>query len=292
MIALVLACAKLPLDFLVNVDAAQRSQGFGELVLYSQHYLLRFAVALAISLVLSASGSACGPRRPALPLIWSGTGLITMGSLRSNWFTPARAYTEAVHAFPQGHDSTSDGQFDQTSGHAANPTAIFLVPFLVTLCGGVIASALSSGFESLYVLRPIGAVLGLWWGWRSLRTLNWRCSWRPLFVGVVAFSIWMALAHVLVKPRTIPRGLQAMVPSARRAWITVRMMASVMVVPIEEELAFRWFLMRRLVATTFNALPFGKVGASAVILSAVLYGAEHGALRRPTTLAGLILEFC
>jgi len=44
---------------------------------------------------------------------------------------------------------------------AENPTATYLVPFLAILAAGMLAAALSSGFEVLYLLRPLAAGLAL-----------------------------------------------------------------------------------------------------------------------------------
>src|SRR6185437_15767411 len=51
---MILVCEKLPLDFLVNVDAAESATGFGAIVLTAQHIIFRFVVALALSLAIFA----------------------------------------------------------------------------------------------------------------------------------------------------------------------------------------------------------------------------------------------
>ena len=57
-------------------------------------------------------------------------------------------------------------------------------------------------------------------------------------------------------------------------------------VPLAEELAYRGFLMRRLQARDFDSLAYQRVGWFAVAASSVLFGAVHGALWLPGSVAG------
>lgn len=58
--------------------------------------------------------------------------------------------------------------------------------------------------------------------------------------------------------------------------------------PIAEELAFRGFLLRRLVAEDFEAVPSGRFTWPALLLSSVAFGALHGSRWIAGTLAGLL----
>jgi membrane protease YdiL (CAAX protease family) len=44
---------------------------------------------------------------------------------------------------------------------------------------------------------------------------------------------------------------------AKSTWITLRVLGAVVTVPLAEELAFRGFLMRRMVSRDFESVPFG-----------------------------------
>ena len=57
---------------------------------------------------------------------------------------------------------------------------------------------------------------------------------------------------------------------------------------IAEELAFRGFLLRRLVAEDFEAVPSGRFTWPALLLSSVAFGALHGSRWIAGTLAGLL----
>jgi CAAX prenyl protease-like protein len=169
-----------------------------------------------------------------------------------------------------------------------NPTATYLVPFLAILAAGMLASALSSGFEALYVLRPLAAGLALYRYWPRLKRLQWRVTWRGPAVGIVAFVVWIIGARLQAGAAPMPLELAAMPAALSLSWIAIRALASATVVPLAEELAFRGFLMRRLVAADFQAVPYQSVRIGALLLSAVVFGVSHGAMWFPGIVAGLL----
>jgi CAAX prenyl protease-like protein len=61
---------------------------------------------------------------------------------------------------------------------------------------------------------------------------------------------------------------------------------SVLTVPLAEELAYRGFLMRRLQSRDFDGLAYMRVSWFSVAVSSVIFGAAHGALWLPGSIAG------
>ena len=59
-------------------------------------------------------------------------------------------------------------------------------------------------------------------------------------------------------------------------WVTIRVLAAVITVPLAEELAFRGFLMRRLTSTDFESVSFRRVPWFALLASATAFGLLHG----------------
>ena len=175
----------------------------------------------------------------------------------------------------------------QASG-VENPTATYLVPFLAILAAGMLATALSSGFETLYVLRPLAAGLALYRYWPRLRQLQWRVTWRGPAVGIVVFVVWIIGARLRPGPDPMPFELSAMPVALSLTWIAIRAISSATIVPLAEELAFRGFLMRRLVAADFQAVPYQSVGLGALLTSALVFGLSHGAMWFPGIVAGLL----
>lgn len=195
-------------------------------------------------------------------------GLIAFASSKSPWFNRTVAR--------------------DTAYARENPTAAFLMPLLAILAAGMIARALSAGFETLYVLRPVAAALALCVYRRQLAGLDWKMSWRGPAVGVAAYVIWGGAAHFFTQEMTMPEALASTPPVAREVWIATRLVASVLIVPLAEELAFRGFLLRRLAAADFQGVPFQSVGSWALLVSSAAFGLGHGPMWLPGIAAGLL----
>lgn len=180
-----------------------------------------------------------------------------------------------------GRDSATTAAAD------ANPTAAYLLPLLAILAAGMVSRAISSGFETWYALRLVAAaaVLALWW--RPLAKLDWRCGWRAVGVGTAIFALWLTAAHFLLAPRAMPAQLAAMPAGARALWLAARILTGVVLVPIAQELAYRGYLMRRLLAADFAAVPFASVGWIALLLAAAACCLLEGALWLPALGAGV-----
>jgi exosortase E/protease (VPEID-CTERM system) len=167
-----------------------------------------------------------------------------------------------------------------------NPTAVFLMPLLAILAAGMLSHALSGRFEWFYPLRLVAFAAAIMFYGRRLAALDWGWSWRGPVLGVGVFLVWSVAVHFLVPDRGLPETLAAASPLLRTAWVTCRVAASVLTVPLAEELAYRGFLMRRLQSREFDSLVFGRVGWFAVAVSSVVFGAAHGALWLPGIVAG------
>ncbi len=170
--------------------------------------------------------------------------------------------------------------------HSDNPTAVFLMPLLAILAAGMLSHALSGRFEWLYPLRLLACLAAIVIYRKRLAALEWRWSWRGPLLGIGVFVIWFVGVHFLVPDAGMPQELAAASPSLRWGWIGCRVAASVLTVPLAEELAYRGFLMRRLQARDFDSLAYERVGWFAVAASSVLFGAAHGALWLPGSVAG------
>lgn len=173
---------------------------------------------------------------------------------------------------------------------AENPTAAYLVPFLVILAVAMITRAATSGFEWLYPLRFFAAAAALWFFRLKYKELDWRFTWFAPVAGSVVFVIWLALdwftgAHA---NNAIASGIASLPSAARITWLTFRTLAAVVTVPIAEELAFRGFLIRRLISPDFESPDARRFTYFAVLLSSVAFGLLHGDRWLAGTLAGLI----
>jgi exosortase E/protease (VPEID-CTERM system) len=168
-----------------------------------------------------------------------------------------------------------------------NPTAVYLMPLLAILAAATLSHAMSSDFEFFYPIRILAGVWLLYRYRKELAALDWRWSWRGPTVGVLVFLAWMVGAHFLLAEQAMPDKLAAMSPTLRGLWILSRIAGSVLIVPVAEELAYRGYLMRRLIKADFESLPFHSVRWPALSVAAVVFGIAHGSLWLPGIVAGL-----
>jgi CAAX prenyl protease-like protein len=166
-------------------------------------------------------------------------------------------------------------------------TAAYLMPLLAILAAGMLAHALSAGFDLLYPLRLICGAIVLWAYRHCYRDLDWRASWRGIATGALLFCVWAGFAHFFTTPTTIPAPLSLLPAPLRGAWIACRAAAAIITVPIAEELAYRGYLLRRLAKAQFESITLREVRRPALIVSSILFGITHGSLWLPGIAAGL-----
>src|SRR5260370_24722638 len=174
-----------------------------------------------------------------------------------------------------------------TATGAHNATAAYLMPLLAILAAGMIAHALSSGFELLYPLRLVAAAAVLWLYRGSYAAFDRNVSWRAPAIGVLIAAVWLLFAHFLLPPSSEPLALSSLPAPLRVAWLIARTLAAAVTVPIAEELAYRGYLLRRLVHADFQSVRFTNVRWPALAVSAAAFGIMHGSMWLPAMLAGL-----
>ena len=171
---------------------------------------------------------------------------------------------------------------------AHNPAAAFLMPFLALLAAGMLAHALSSGFEYLYALRLLGCGAAFWVYRRSLLALDWRCSWRGALAGAVVFVVWSLLAHVTLPPVGAPAALAQLPAPLAGTWLVLRTVSAVIAVPVAEELAYRGYLLRRWRGAAFESFDYAAVRGPALLATALVFGLSHGVMWPAGVVAGLV----
>jgi exosortase E/protease (VPEID-CTERM system) len=176
----------------------------------------------------------------------------------------------------------------QPPSQAVNPTAAYLMPFLAVLAAGMLSRAASSGFEPGYALRLLAALIALAAYRSRLASVDWRCSWRGITAGVAVFALWLAASRFLLVPHGVPSQLAAMSALGRDAWLGGRAATAILAAPIVEELAYRGYLLRRLIAADFERVSFRAVGWIPLLVTAGAFAALHGAMWLPALAAGIV----
>jgi CAAX prenyl protease-like protein len=164
------------------------------------------------------------------------------------------------------------------------------MPFLAILAAGMISTAASGTFEWFYPLRFFVAAATLWCFRSSYQRMNWRFGWFSFVAGIAVFAIWVGLDGL--GGSQVDSGMAASLASlpapGRFAWLIFRTAAAIVTVPIAEELAFRGFLIRRLISVDFEALDPRRYTYLSVFVSSIAFGLLHGRQWLAGVLAGLV----
>jgi len=171
-----------------------------------------------------------------------------------------------------------------------NAAAAYLVPFLAVLAAAMISRATTASFEWLYPLRFVATAGALLLFRRQYSSINWRFGWAAPVVGGLVFVLWLSLDRI-AGARTVsvmPTELAAWPAPARITWLVIRVLAAVVTVPIAEELAFRGFLLRRLISADFDSVSFQRWTLWAVFASSIIFGLLHSDRWIAGSIAGML----
>lgn len=164
-----------------------------------------------------------------------------------------------------------------------NPSAPFLLPLLA-----VVATALATGLfvDELDYFYPLRVVIGLlvlaWYrqdyvtGLRNQLRDRKIVSWQAVGIGVAVYVLWIGIS-ALTAPyasEAAPEALFEIAGPLAVVWIIGRVLGSVLVVPIVEELAFRGFLLRRIIASNFDEVSYEQWTWPAVLGSSLLIAGQ------------------
>ncbi len=122
-----------------------------------------------------------------------------------------------------------------------------------------------------------------------------------LLVGAAIFGLWIApdllfpsYRHSFLFDNALLGSARSSMPEAARHDIPVlwlRSLRAVIVVPIVEELFWRGWLMRWMIAQDFRSVPLGTYSASSFWTVALLFASEHGAYWDVGLAAGIIFNW-
>jgi exosortase E/protease (VPEID-CTERM system) len=162
------------------------------------------------------------------------------------------------------------------AGNPGSLAAALLIPFMVLMAASLIAAAFSAGFPVLYPLPVMAAAAALWYYRRAYRVLGWGWSWQAAVIGVIVFLLWMLLEPPTDGRQTeLASGIAELSPGSAVLWLAFRVAGSVLLVPVVEELAFRGYLLRKLVAADFENVRPGQFTWLSFLVSSVLFGLLH-----------------
>jgi exosortase E/protease (VPEID-CTERM system) len=168
-----------------------------------------------------------------------------------------------------------------------NQTIAYLAPFLGIVATAMLTGALSAGFDWLYGLRVLVTAGLLTYFRPAYSALRWPWFRQPLALGGAACAVWLALTAG-GGPTGPPNELRTVSGVWGGLWLALRMVGYVVTVPIAEELAFRGFLLRRLVSADVEQVSLSRFHWHAFAGSSVVFGLMHGRNWLPATAAGML----
>ncbi len=168
-------------------------------------------------------------------------------------------------------------------------TGAYVGPLVAAMATALVTGIWAEGpFDPWYGARILATLAVLVAVRRSLPSLRPSGAWVPVLVGA-----GVAVAWVVVSGKE-DGGLAAAVAgrdaAERWTWIGVRVVGSVLVIPIAEELAFRGFLLPWLVSPDLESVPPRGWTWPAVLLSSLAFGAIHSSIALGAA-AGLAFAF-
>ncbi|MGD0949993.1 MAG: exosortase E/protease, VPEID-CTERM system [Candidatus Binatia bacterium] len=176
-------------------------------------------------------------------------------------------------------------------GEMTNPTAAYLAPLVVLVVVTMVTGAFSAGgFEALYPLRVVAVGAALWLYRREQRALRWTGSFVAVAAGIVVFVLWTALEGTRTgvdSGGALAAGLAQLPAGVAGTWLVFRVVGAVITVPVAEELAFRGYLMRRLMGVDFEQIPFRQFSWLALLGSSLAFGAMHQRMLAGTLAGGI-----
>ena len=148
----------------------------------------------------------------------------------------------------------------EAEAREGDPTATYLAPLMALLAISLVAGVFFSGFYWFYPVRVLGTAATIWFFWRSrLTRLHLAGIWSgsAIAIGAAVFVVWMGLEWALGNTDTdsvIPGSLAKMPAGLAAVWLIFLVLGSVITVPIDEELAFRGYALRRLISSDFDKI--------------------------------------
>ena len=161
----------------------------------------------------------------------------------------------------------------------ANPASPYLLPLLVVFASSLFVRMLAPQFFLQAVAVPVLATL---WYYRSiLLSLQWKPSWFSVLAGVGVFVLTAVVSGASAGDLFFGTAMQHLSIPATAGLLVVGLAGGV-AVSVAEELAFRGYLERKLVASEFENVPFTRFTWLSLLGSSVAF-----AIIQPNWLPGI-----
>lgn len=160
----------------------------------------------------------------------------------------------------------------------------YVLPFLAFILITSLASQFPSTYPVFYVIKAIVAAGLLIWLWPLYTRIRWNYWWLGLIAGVIGIFQWVPMQLWLQNFEYFKPSPDAFNPYARIQpdwlcvlWIVVRVLSASLVVPVMEELFWRDYLWRRIIAPNdFKLATVGEWDWQAYVAVSLAFALVHG----------------
>ena len=151
-----------------------------------------------------------------------------------------------------------------------NPASGYLLPLLVLFAMSLFVRMLAPQFFLQAVAVPV--LVTLWYYRRILLSLQWKPSWFSVLAGTGVFVLTAVVSSSSAGDLSFGTALQHLSIPATAGLLLLGLAGGGVAVPIAQELAFRGYLERKLVASDFESVPFTKFTWLSFLGSSIAFG--------------------
>lgn len=153
-----------------------------------------------------------------------------------------------------------------------NPAVGYVLPLLVFFASSLTVNMFSLSFEFFLPAVTIPVLCVLWYCRSTLLSLPWKLSWLNILAGVAVFAMVLVTSEGSSADTSIGRALRHLPMPVAAGSLLFCLVGSVIAIPIAQELAFRGYLARKLVAADFESVPFNRFTWMSFLASSILFG--------------------
>ncbi len=168
---------------------------------------------------------------------------------------------------------------DAAGAAGSYAAAPWLLPLLLVMGVGMTTGAFALGFDAFEPLAVVVGAAALWFYRDRYAGLGWGWSWTAIGAGVLVFLLWLPLAapdaESAARAERTWTTLADLPALGAVAWLLAKVVGTLLLAPLAEELAFRGYLLRRLQAKSFESVPVGSFTVFSFLVSSLLFGLLH-----------------
>jgi len=169
----------------------------------------------------------------------------------------------------------------------ANPAIGYLLPAIIFFAVSLIAHVLWPGVEFFLAAITVPILISLWYCRATLLSLRWKPSPLSIFAGALAFAVVSVLSSRSSADASFGATLHQLPLAEAIGLLMLCLVGGVIAMPTTQELAFRGYVARKLVAADFENVPFSRFTWLSFLGSSMLFGITQPNWL-PATLAGMI----